>query len=54
VTSLLGVLLVLAATASPLLQAGTTWTEASIGVCAGALLLLAPDTLVSKVKSLIK
>jgi hypothetical protein len=53
VTSVLGILVILAATASPFVRADMTWSDAAIGACVGSLLLLSPDTLVSKIQSLL-
>jgi hypothetical protein len=53
VTSVIGMLIMLASGASPFVKETITWADAAIGICVGAVLFLAPDTLVTKVKGLL-
>lgn len=51
-TSVLGTIIILAAIGSVFYQ--SNWQDAIIGIAAGLMLIFAPDTILDKIKSLIK
>ena len=51
-TSTLGVIIIIAAIVSVFIN--TNWTDAIVGISAGLMLIFAPDTILDKIKTLIK
>lgn len=53
-TTVLGIVVTLAAVFSVFYVESVTWTDASLGICIGILLAFSPDTLISKIESFLK
>ena len=53
ITSILGLIIILASVGSIFIKTTTTWADAVIGITIGALFLFSPDTVVENIKKFI-